>query len=154
MHIMYVVIHCLQSELTLEAHLAALQSRHNPPALTFAEQEMADIKQKLAGANAGVDDKHATMKSIGFPLSADAQQAVAAFRSGLVSYAQLGVDEGRARAWCCTAETSSRSASRHYARSFPSKLAATTCFVSRTASASRTAPATCSSTRFQAIVRS
>lgn len=82
----------MQAELTLEAHEAAMTLREAPPALTFAEQELADIKQDLAGANAGVTDKHATMRSIAFPLTADAERAVAAYRDGLNAYVQFGVD--------------------------------------------------------------
>lgn len=82
----------LQSELELEAHLAALHSSSIPAPLSFAEQELADIKQELSGANAGVDEKHATMKNIAFPLTCEAEQAVSAFHSGSVHYAQFGVD--------------------------------------------------------------
>ncbi|CAG5127193.1 unnamed protein product [Candidula unifasciata] len=89
----------VQSDVSLAGYRRHVQSALAPAPLTLAEEELQLVKQNeletamaMVNANAGVDSRFQTMPGFAFPLSADAEHALASFKNGAINYVQLSLD--------------------------------------------------------------
>lgn len=79
-------------DVTLAGYKKHLLSEHAPHPLTFAEEELAEIKRKEVGADIGVDTKHQTVQGVAFPLTKPAREELLRLNAGKINYVQLSLD--------------------------------------------------------------
>jgi len=78
-------------DINLEGYKKHLVSKHAPPPLTMAEEELQDIKKNEI-RETGLSDGKETMKGIWFPLTDDAVHKMKQFVSEEIAYLQLSIN--------------------------------------------------------------
>lgn len=69
-----------------------VQAANAPHPLTFAEEELAEIKRREVHVDIGVDTKHQTVQGVHFPLSSSAREELERLKAGRHNYVQLSLD--------------------------------------------------------------
>ncbi|CAG5118884.1 unnamed protein product [Candidula unifasciata] len=82
----------VRSDVSLSGYHKHVQASLAPAPLTMAEEELQYIKQNEVNAHINVDTKSQTMQGVAFPLTSNAEHALASFRDGAVNYVQLSLD--------------------------------------------------------------
>lgn len=80
------------TDVSLSGYKKHLVSQEAPAPLTFAEEELAMIKQTEVRADVGVDTKHETITGLAFPLTDDAIHKLHDLKEGAINYVQLRLD--------------------------------------------------------------
>jgi twinfilin-like protein len=80
------------ADVDLAGYKKHLLSEHAPKPLTFAEEELAEIKRKEVNADIGVDTKHQTVQGVAFPLTKSALDQLQRLKDGHLNYVQLSLD--------------------------------------------------------------
>lgn len=80
------------SDVCLAGYKKHLVSQQAPAPLTFAEEELATIKQTEVRADVGVDTKHQTITGLSFPLTNDAIHKLHDLKEDTITYVQLRLD--------------------------------------------------------------
>lgn len=84
-----------QHDISLSGYKKHVQSQNAPKPLTFAEEELEEIKRKEVNAEIGVDTKHQTVQGVSFPLSQSARDELARLLNGQINYVQLSLDSSQ-----------------------------------------------------------
>lgn len=91
-HIKDEVFGTAKDDVSLKGYHKHLASEKAPPPLTFAEEELAEIKKKETGVEISVDTRHQTISGVAFPMSKDAADNIKLLKAGKVEYVQLSLE--------------------------------------------------------------
>lgn len=79
------------NEMTHKRYLEFVESKNAPPPLTLAEEELKDLDESETKTLHGASTKQQTSKSIEFPLTQEAQEAVQNYKNGSVTHVELSI---------------------------------------------------------------
>jgi twinfilin-like protein len=80
------------SDVSLNGYKRRVVSQHAPKPMTFAEEELEQIKRNEVNVDISVDTRHQTVQGIMFPLTQSARDQLNRLQSGQINYIQLSLD--------------------------------------------------------------
>lgn len=91
-HVKHEIFASAKEDVTLRGYKKFLRSSSAPAPLTFAEEELQNIKKHESRTDVGVDTKHQTLQGVAFPISDAAVSALFDLKDEVVTYVQLSID--------------------------------------------------------------
>lgn len=81
-----------KTDINLRGYLRHANTAKEPAPLTFAEEELLQIKKNESGVEIGFDTKHQTIQGVVFPISQEAISALFDLKDRKINYVQLSID--------------------------------------------------------------